>query len=165
MAPASGANRIDPPFNPGPEFPMKPRTKSRLLTASLFLCTLTLAKAEDVVKWPNLKKLDDIAERCEALSDKKDIPGLRKVAAEAKSAAVLVEKDKIPGNAKDKERVKTLQSDLKSLTDALGDPATGDGDELLGLLAGIHPIVEQLMEASGMPHVHEAEPKKNFSDS
>jgi len=144
---------------------MKSRTSSRLPALAILslLSTLALAKAEDVVKWPNLKKLDDVAERCEALSDRKDIPGLRKVAAAAKEAAVAVEKDKVPANAKDKERVKTLQADLKSLSDALGDPAKQDGDELLDILGGIHPVVEQLMEASGMPHVHEEQPKKETS--
>jgi hypothetical protein len=141
---------------------MKPFTRTCLLIATVSLSTPMLAKADEVVKWPNLKKLDDVAERCEALCDKKDIPELRKVAAAAKAAAVTVENDKIPANAKDKERVKTLQSDLKSLTDVLGDPKTEDGDELMGVLSSIHPIVEQLMEASGMPHVHE-EPKKNES--
>jgi hypothetical protein len=139
---------------------MKPFIRTCLLIAAVSLSTQMLAKADEVVKWPNLKKLDDVAERCEALCDSKNIPELRKIAAAAKAAAVTVENDKIPANAKDKERVKTLQSDLKSLTDVLGDPKTEDGDELMGVLSSIHPIVEQLMEASGMPHVHE-EPKKN----
>lgn len=128
--------------------------------AAVVLFIPALASAADVVKWPNLKKLDDLAEKCEALSGKKDVEGLRKVSAATKAAAIAVENDKIPANAKDKEKVKTLQSDLKSISDSLGDPKTQEGDELTDLLASVHPIVEQLMEASGMPHVHEEEPKK-----
>lgn len=147
-------------LNPRPKF-MRSRLKSPLMVAAISLFTMVLAHAGEVIKWPALKKLDDVAERCEALCDRKDIPALRKVAADARKAAVAVVDDKIPAAAKDRERVKILQADLKSLVDALGDPATQDGEELLGLLAGIHPIVAQLMEAAGMPHVHEEEPKKN----
>jgi len=142
---------------------MKLFVRNRLPGAAVAAAALllpALAFAADVVKWPNLKKLDDLAEKCEALSGKKDVAGLRKIAADTKAAAVAVETDKIPANAKDKEKVKTLQNDLKSLSDAIEDPKTQDGEELTELLAGVHPIVEQLMEASGMPHVHEQEPAK-----
>lgn len=120
-----------------------------------------MASAKDPVVWKNLKKLDDLAEKCEALSEKKDIAALRKISASVKDAAVLVEKDPPPAGALDAEKVKTLQTDLKSLSDEIGDSEKQDGDELLAVLSAVHPIVEQLMEAAGMPHVHEEEPKKN----
>jgi hypothetical protein len=138
---------------------MKTVTRRLCTCAFLYLSAALTASADEVVKWPNLKKLDDLAEKCEGLSDARDIAGLRQVSAATKTAAIAVEKDEIPAAAKDKARVKTLLGDLKSVTDSLTDPKTQDGEELLGLLAGVHPIVEQLMEASGMPHVHE-EPKK-----
>lgn len=137
-------------------------SRIRSVRALLFILALPLAHAEEaVVKWPSLKKLDDLAEKCEALSETNDVPALRKIAASVKTAAVAVESEAVPKNAKQPEQVKVLQSDLKSLTDAISDPDKQDGDELTGVLAGVHPIVEQLMEASGMPHVHKTDEKEN----
>lgn len=123
---------------------------------------MAASHADTVVKWAELKKLDDLAEKCEALSDRSDVKGLRKVAPSVKEAATLLEKSQVPKAAKDPEKVKILRGDLKSLIDSLGDPDTQDPEELTAILAGVHPIVEQLMEASGMPHVHEEkkEPSK-----
>ena len=113
-----------------------------------------------VVKWDSLKKLDDLAEKCEALCDQKNVPELRKIAPAVKAAATVVAKDAIPANAKQPAEVKILQGDLKSLTDSITNPATQSGEELTAILAGVHPIVEKLMESSGMPHVHEGEGKE-----
>ncbi|MBK1883766.1 hypothetical protein JIN85_15210 [Luteolibacter pohnpeiensis] len=135
------------------------------LAVVVFFCLASIGFSEEVVKWPNLRKLDEVAEKCEALSEIKDIKALRNIATTAKLASEAVEKDKIPANAKDPHKIKTLQSDLKSLTDLLDHPATQDGEEVMDLLAGIHPIVEQLMEAAGMPHVHEAKPQQNHGDA
>ncbi|MEO5716380.1 MAG: hypothetical protein ABIT37_23065 [Luteolibacter sp.] len=127
----------------------------------ILILVLPLAQAgEAVVKWPSLKKLDDLAEKCEALSENKDVPGLRKIAAAVKTAAVAVACEAVPKEAKQPEQVKILQGDLKSLTDSIDDPEKQDGEELTALLAGVHPIVGQLMEASGMPHVHETDEKE-----
>ena len=136
--------------------------KKRLVPVLILILAVPLVRAaEVVVKWPSLKKLDDLAEKCEALSERKDVPALRKIAASVKSSATVVSADAVPKNAKQPAQVKVLQADLKSLTDSIGDPATQDGEELTAVLAGIHPIVEQLMEASGMPHVHEPEKKED----
>ena len=141
---------------------MKSNLGIRLLVSVVFCtCFPAMASAKDPVVWKNLKKLDDLAEKCEASGEKKDIAALRKIAASVKDTAVLVEKDPPPAGALDAEKVKTLQTDLKSLSDEIGDPEKQDGDELLAVLSAVHPIVEQLMEAAGMPHVHEEEPKKN----
>ena len=130
--------------------------RNRVVGMLLLLLTIVPAKAEDqVVKWPSLKKLDDLAERCEALSEKKDVGGLRKIAAEVKSAAKTVAGEAVPQGAKEPGQVKVLQEDLKSLADSIGDADKQDGEELSAILAGIHPVVEQLMAAAGMPHVHE----------
>ncbi len=133
------------------------RTATGFLSLVLFICSMIAGRADPVVKWDDLKKLDDLAEKCEALCDQKDVKGLRKVCPSVKEAATKVQKDTVPKGAKDPEKVKVLQGDLKSLVDSLDDPDTQDPEELTAILAGIHPIVEQLMEASGMPHVHEQE--------
>lgn len=117
------------------------------------------AHGEDVVQWPALKKLDVLAEKCEALGDQKNIAGLRKIAPAVKAAAALVAKDAVPMNAKQPDAVRVLQGDLRSLADAIVDPEKQDGEELAAILAGIHPVVEKLMEAAGLPHVHESDTK------
>jgi hypothetical protein len=134
---------IDPPQN-------------RCVYVLLLILVLPFAHAEEtVVKWPSLRKLDNLAEKCEALSENKDTPALRQIVASVKTAAEAVENEAVPKDAKHSEQVKILQGDLKSLTDSINNPKKQDGEELTELLAGIHPIVEQLMAESGMPHVHE----------
>ncbi len=108
---------------------------------------------EAVVKWSPLKKLDDLAE-------KKDLAALRKIAASVKTAAEAVESEVVPKNAKQPEQVKILQGDLKSLTDSIHDPVKQDYEALTSLFTGIHPIVRQLMETSGMRHVDETDKKE-----
>ena len=110
-----------------------------------------------VVSWPSLKKLDDLAEKCEAWCDQKDVADLRGIAPAVKAAAVTVAGEAVPAHARRPDDVKVLQGDLKSLSDSIANPATQNGDELTAILAGVHPIVEKLMESSGMPHVHENE--------
>lgn len=137
----------------------QPRHPFVCMLALLFALSVAQAAAAGV-QWPALKKLDDLAERCEALSDKKDVGGLRKIAAEVKTAMKVVTSDSVPKGAKQPSQVKVLQGDLESLADSISDPTKQDGEELTAILAGVHPIVEALMEASGMPHVHEGAEKE-----
>jgi len=117
------------------------------------------ARAEEAVQWAALKRLDVLAEKCEALGDQKNVAGLRKIAPAVKAAAALVAKDAVPMNARQPDAVRVLQGDLRSLADAIADPEKQDGEELAAILAGIHPVVEKLMEAAGLPHVHEGDTK------
>ena len=132
----------------------------RFTAASLLLSFVYLAGCRNrvVVQWADLKQLDDLAERCQALCAQKDVPALRQLAADVKGAAITVALDPVPDGARRAAEVNTLQGDLSTLADAINDPAQQDGTELTALLAGVHPIVEKLMEAAGVPHVHEAEP-------
>ena len=123
----------------------------------LQLVLVFVAHSATVVTWNSLKKLDDLAERSEALCERKAVAELRKLAPAIKKAAAVVIADPVPVGAKDPGQVKVLQGDLKSLSDALTNPKQQDGVELTAILSGIHPIVEKLMEAAGMPHVHEDE--------
>jgi hypothetical protein len=114
-------------------------------------------RAETVVTWEALKKLDVLAERCEALCEKYDVVALRQLAATVKQAALVVATDALPKGAKQPDQIKVLQGDLKSLADAITAPAQQDAAALTAILAGMHPIVEKLMEAAGLPHVHESD--------
>ena len=132
----------------------------RVLTTSALLlggANLTGCRNAATVQWPALKQLDDLAERCEALCDQKDVAALRQIASTVKTAAITVTHDTLPAGAKQPAEVRTLQGDLANLADSIHDPAKQDGAELMAILAGVHPIVEKLMEAAGMPHVHENE--------
>ncbi len=122
-----------------------------LLHVSLALATY----AETVVTWDSLKKLDDLAERCEALSDSKDVSGLRGLIKAVKAAMTTVAAEPVPAGAKSPEQVKVLQADLRNLSEVLSDTDIMADTDVVAILAGVHPVVENLMEASGMPHVHE----------
>jgi len=128
------------------------------ICALLPLCfSLTGCRDARVVQWPALKQLDNLAEQCEALCDQKDVAALRKIAGTVQTAAITVVREPAPAGAKQPDEVKSLQGDLKNLAESIHDPARQDGAELTAILAGVHPIVEKLMEAAGMPHVHESE--------
>ena len=132
-----------------------------LVLLALGLC-FSGCHSRRVVQWPDLTRLDELAEQCEALCDQKDVAALRKVAGDVKSAAITVALDPVPEGARQPAAVNALQSDLSSLADSILDPAQQDGAALTAILAGVHPIVEKLMEASGMPHVHEGEKSANL---
>ena len=129
--------------------------RSFLICALINVFFVLVSNAETVVKWDSLKKLDDLAERCEALSDSKDVPGLRELVKPVKNAMTVVAVDPVPKGAKLPDQVKILQADLKNLAEVLSDPQIETKSEFVEIFAGIHPIVENLMEAAGMPHVHE----------
>jgi len=135
--------------------------RSFLIYALINVFFVLVANAETVVKWDSLKNLDNLAERCEALSDSKDISGLRKLIKPVRSAMASVAADPVPKDAKLPDQVKFLQADLKNLSEVLSDPQIEANTEFVEILAGIHPIVENLMEAAGMPHVHENDEQVN----
>ena len=133
------------------------QNKVILALCTLLSCIGLTGCGGHAVQWPSLKHLDDLAERCEALYDQSDLPAMRKIAGEVKTAALTVAHDPMPVDARQPAEVKTLQGDLQSLMDSIHDPATQTGADLVAALAAVHPIVEKLMEAASMPHVHEAE--------
>jgi hypothetical protein len=116
--------------------------------------------ADGPVGWPALSMLDALSERCALLVASQDVAEARRIVPSMKLAAETVAKDSPPKNAKQPEQVKVCQADLKSLAAAIDALDPKDVDELAGLLAGVHAVVEQLMEAVGMPHVHQPEAKE-----
>lgn len=134
---------------------------SRKICRSFWLCTLLhlsllpFTYAATVVKWDALKNLDDLAERCATLSEAKDLAALRPLMQPIKTAMVIVAAEPVPAGAKAPDQVKILQTDLNNLAEALSDPDIQAHAGLIAIFAGIHPVVEKLMETAGMPHVHE----------
>ena len=123
--------------------------------ALLYVAFTLAANAETVVKWDSLKKLDVLAERCQALSDANDAAELRKLVIPVRDAMGIVAADRIPMEAKAPDQIKILQTELTSLIEALNDSGTQVDVELISILTSIDPIVGKMMEAAGMPHVHE----------
>ena len=105
------------------------------------------------VEWPDLQQLDELAERCEALCNQKDVAALRQMAESIKAAMITVALDSLPDGARHPTEVNALQSDLANLADSIQDPVQQDGAELVAILAKVHPIVGKLREAAGVPHV------------
>jgi len=125
-----------------------------LICTVLHISFVLVAPAATAVKWDALQRLDSLAERCEALADTKEVTGLRQLINPLKKAMVAVAADPVPAGAKAPDQVTILQADLKNLTEVLSDPDHQTDADLVALLAGIHPVVENLMEVAGMPHVH-----------
>jgi len=126
-----------------------------LICTVLHISFVLVAHAATAVKWDALKRLDSLAEHCAALADTKDVTGLRALIKPLKNAMAAVAADPVPAGAKAPDQVTILQADLKNLTEVLSDPNHQTDADLVAILAGIHPVVENLMEVAGMPHVHE----------
>lgn len=132
----------------------------RFLFLLLLLGLLSPVLAVEPVSWPHLRELDEFAEQAEQGVDQKDVPALRallpKLAAKAKQVAT----DPLPEGVHQAKQTKALQNDLLALVPELS--ATGLNDQQVSDLAeGVHPIVVALMEAAGLPHVHEDEAEED----
>jgi len=117
------------------------------------------SKPDSVVQWPELKGLDEWAEKGEGWAEDGKVAEMRQNLPELRKAAETLLASPVPSNAKDPGAVKLLLSDLKDLDQQLGKSPLPD-DELKVQVASLHPIVEKLMGAAGLPHVHEHEEKK-----
>ncbi len=134
---------------------MPPPPRS-LLALAWIVMGLTACQKSGTVVWPELSALDEKAEKAEGLVEKHDFKGMRVLVLELQPAAAKLVASAVPANAANPAATAELKDDLKDLTGRLADVSTLSDADLETLLAGIHPIVEQLMQKSGMPHVHEA---------
>lgn len=129
-----------------------------LLMISLLVSVLTVraAHAEEGIAWPHLRELDELAEQAEQGVEKNDTASLRallpKLAAKAKQVAT----DPLPEGVHQAKQTKALQNDLLALVPELSATDLED-QQVRDLAEGVHPIVVALMEAAGLPHVHEDE--------
>ena len=133
--------------------PPLPRT---LLALAWITLGFTACNKGGTVVWPELSALDEKAERAEGLVEKHDFKGMRVLVPELQPAAAKLVASAVPANAANPAATAELKDDLKDLAGRLADVSKLSDADLETLLAGIHPIVEQLMQKSGMPHVHEA---------
>jgi len=116
------------------------------------------SKSDGVVQWPALKDMDEWAEKGEGWAEEGKIADMRKALPDILSAGEKLAASAVPGNAKDPAAVAQTMGDFKDLLNHLKKPGLTD-DDLKVQVGAIHPLVAKLMEASGLPHVHEHEEK------
>ena len=117
--------------------------------------------AEEAVSWPELVAFDEIAYVADGYARTGDLSAVVSARTELLETGRLVTTATIPSNAADRSQVEATLGDLRSLVEGLA----GDQDEeaLSSLVLGMHPVIEELMKAAGMPHVHANEgPKGGF---
>ncbi|MEM6569817.1 MAG: hypothetical protein AAF957_15510 [Planctomycetota bacterium] len=106
----------------------------------------------DAVFWPELAEFDELAYRADGLVRTDDLAAVEGSLAELLASGRAVTVASIPSNAADPKQVEAMLTDLTSLIEGLADEP--DEDSMQTLVLGLHPVIENLMKAAGMPHVH-----------
>lgn len=135
-----------------------------LLTTTVCSCASEgTESAEKTVTWPELTQLDAVVIRAARSANAGDIAAVSESRPDLLEAGRAVSAPTIPSNAADRQRVQALLADLTSLIDSLADEP--DDETLVAIVLGLHPVIENLMEAAGMPHVHMDEGAEHDHDS
>lgn len=104
------------------------------------------------VAWPELARFDEIAYRADGLVRTGDAEAVEELRPELLESGQALTPETIPANASDRRQVEAILADLTSLIDGLA--AETDPESSNTLVLGMHPVIETLMKAAGMPHVH-----------
>ena len=112
------------------------------------------APAPQGVQWPDLRALDDLTHRTDALATRSDADALRELLPEVHRLTLAVANGPAPEGSKDASRLAILQKDLASLAEFVADPATMTDAEVIIQAKSFHPLVLEIMAAAGMPHGH-----------
>jgi len=124
----------------------------------LFLFTSSCDQAGEeplttVVEWPELTNLDKIAYRIDGFARTGDTSALRESLPTLLEAGRAVTAATVPDNTAQPQQVDTMLADLVNLIDGLSSEEL-DSESLSSLVLGLHPVIEKLIEAAGMPHLH-----------
>jgi hypothetical protein len=106
------------------------------------------------VQWPDLRAMDDLTHRTDALAARSDSDALRELLPELHRLTLAVASAPAPAGTKDTDKLAVLQKDLASLAEFVSDPATMTDAEVIIQSKSFHPLVLEIMAAAGMPHVH-----------
>lgn len=110
--------------------------------------------ADKPVSWPELARFDELAHRAEGLARVGDLAGVRDSHAELLAAGKALTPATVPHNVADPQQVETiLKDDLTSLVKGLSAKELDD-ESLTALVLGLHPVIEKLITAAGVPHIH-----------
>ncbi len=123
------------------------------LALAITSCKNNVDSTSDTVSWPELTNLDEIAYRADGFARADDLSLVRESLPKLLASAGAVNQASIPPNTADPQQVKTLLTDLTNLVDGLSSPNLDDAS-LTSLVLGLHPVIEKLIEAAGMPHLH-----------
>lgn len=130
-----------------------------LMSVGLGLVLSGCSKTEAVVRWPALHEMDEWAEKAEGWIDQNNIAAMQKALPEVQAAAKNLLASAVPANAHEPKAVAQSLADFRDVVKHLDQPKLSD-DDLKAQMSALHPLVEKLMEQSGMPHVHEHEEHK-----
>ncbi|MEM1443535.1 MAG: hypothetical protein AAGF67_14415 [Verrucomicrobiota bacterium] len=137
-------------------FKILPRVLA-LSAIALLLCSCSDGQKEsvegEVVSWPELVTFDELAYRAEGLAKVKDREGILRDRSALLVAGQAVSLESMPENAKNPKQIEPLLGDLSSLVEGLSEADLPD-ERLFALVEGLHPVVESLIKAAGMPHIH-----------
>jgi hypothetical protein len=127
--------------------------KAILFSCLVLACLVTACgKKHEVLVWPEVMALDETVEKAEVLVDTDESSAtLIQLAADLSGKTGMLLASSIPAGVKSPERVALRLQELMDLQSALADSSHLDKSHILAF----HPVVEGLMEAAGMPHVHE----------
>lgn len=140
------------------------RRSSLLLLFCLTLLTTACTRdeaGETPVSWPELARFDEVAYRADGFARTGDLATVESMRAELLETGKAVTPATVPANAADPRQAKTILADLTNLIDGLSN--TTDPESTATLVLGLHPVIEKLMDAAGMPHIHANEgPNSGF---
>lgn len=128
--------------------------------ALLFLSACERSPTTKAVVWPELVAFDEIAYQAEGLAKLKDEAGILEQRPSILEAGRAVSVATMPANVVNKSAVEQLLKDLSSLVEGFADNDIESG-HLISLAEGLHPIVAELIEKAGMPHIHASEGPNN----
>lgn len=152
-----------PPYRSVPPLEVLKRAVAGLtlcLLSILFSCSR--AKGDEAaVEWPELAAFDELAYLADGHVRTQDLGAVEAARIELLTVGRTVTAATIPANVADRKRVEATLSDLTGLIEGLSEDP--DEETLSSLVLGMHPVIEELMKAAGMPHVHANEgPRGGF---
>lgn len=120
-----------------------------LLLLSILLTSCSSKKAPE---WPTLLQLDELAIACEAYAELKDEANLDRLFAKTKPLVESLESTQ-PENPKDPALVTLYRQELESWGLSVQKKNLTSAEKE-ALAYALHPIIERLILATGLPHEH-----------
>lgn len=104
--------------------------------------------------WDELDELHHLADNAHELAEDGSIVDLKAMLADLRDHALAVANEDPPSFIAEPLTVKVLLPDLAGLAEELKNSETLSDEEIINLANSFHPLVEQIMEASGLSHDH-----------
>ena len=108
------------------------------------------------VKWPELNALDDLMHRAERLLADADPEKARQAVADVYTRSKALVESQLPDNARQREIVNQMRSDLASLIESIEPAKDVAIEEARETARAISQLSHRIMASSGVPHKHGA---------